>query len=253
MAYAVYTIEITSGNLALESGQVTSAVISRTGGTAPPANAYVTSATSIVTSYYCFSTRYPYFTFNNVAGIGTYFGYSDGLPRHYDSVGTDVVPVYMNDAILSVGTSGTYLSLGIQGGGSGRQVGVYAKGTARETTISITVYYDVRTSASTATFDQNVYAGEQITLTLSNDRISALNHRITATLGSYTTSIQTETGVSSGLEIGIPLEWMNAIPNSTQGTGSMEVATYEGSTLIGAVNYTIYVLVPDDILPTLGA
>lgn len=62
-------------------------------------------------------------------------------------------------------------------------------------------------------------------------RSPSYTHSVTWTFGSYT---HTETGVGTSVTYTIPASWLNAIPSSATGVGSVTVQTYNGSTPIGS-------------------
>lgn len=221
MATAIYTVTITGPRADMSSGSVTSATITRTGGIKPPANAYVTDATATVANYYCYTSRSPYLTFNNALSVGTYFGYTDGLPRHTDALGVETIPCFISDGILGVDDT-AYAGVGVQGGGTGRQIGI-----RENTTITITVEYEVRISASWASFNEEAYAGSDILVSINNEKLAQLRHKVTISLGGYSVSGDAEVGIGT-VSIPIPMDFLYAIPNTLRGVGSMEVETYNG-------------------------
>ena len=78
---------------------------------------------------------------------------------------------------------------------------------------------------------------------------SSFTHTVVFKFGSYT---YTATGVATTTSYAIPMNWLNAIPNSTTGTGSVTVTTYSGSTKIGtAVSASFQLVVPDTVKPSI--
>ena len=74
------------------------------------------------------------------------------------------------------------------------------------------------------------------TLTISRAS-SGFTHTVTAKFGSYSQTIASKTSATS-LKFSPPLSWGAAIPNSTSGTCTYTIQTYNGSTLIGTKTKT---------------
>lgn len=76
---------------------------------------------------------------------------------------------------------------------------------------------------------------------------SSFTHTVQWKLGSHTKST---TGVGSSASYTIPESWLDAIPNSTSGTGTVTVTTYNGSTKIGSASKSFTVKAASDVVPS---
>ena len=80
---------------------------------------------------------------------------------------------------------------------------------------------------------------------------SSFTHTVVFSFGTYS---NTQTGIGTSASYTIPQTWLNAIPNTTSGTGNVTVTTYSGSTKIGsAVSKSFSVTVPSTVVPTISA
>lgn len=76
---------------------------------------------------------------------------------------------------------------------------------------------------------------------------SSFTHTVQWKLGSHTKST---TGVGTSASYTIPESWLDAIPNSTSGTGTVTVTTYNGSTKIGSASKSFTVKAASDVVPS---
>ena len=81
-------------------------------------------------------------------------------------------------------------------------------------------------------------------------RSPSYTHSVTWTFGSYT---HTETGVGTSVTYTIPASWLNAIPSSPNGVGSVTIQTYNGSTPIGGVVGPVQFSVTAAVYPSIGS
>ncbi len=82
-------------------------------------------------------------------------------------------------------------------------------------------------------------------------KASGFTHTVVWKIGSYS---KTTTGVGTSTSYAIPMTWLNAIPNATSGTATVEVTTYNGSTKIGStVSKTFKITVPATVVPTFSS
>lgn len=80
---------------------------------------------------------------------------------------------------------------------------------------------------------------------------SSFTHTVVWKIGSYT---YTATGVATSTSYAIPMTWLNAIPNATTGTATVQVTTYSGSTKIGStVSTTFKITVPSTVVPSFSS
>lgn len=84
-----------------------------------------------------------------------------------------------------------------------------------------------------------------------NRKSSNYTHDVRIKFGAYETTL---TGIGTSASYVIPTEWLNAIPNSTSGTGTVFVTTKSGSTQIGSTVSKRYTLtVPTDAVPSFAS
>ena len=76
---------------------------------------------------------------------------------------------------------------------------------------------------------------------------SSFTHTVQWKLGSHSKS---NTGVATSSSYTIPESWLDAIPNSTSGTGTVTVTTYNGGTKIGSASKRFTVKAASDIVPS---
>ena len=87
-----------------------------------------------------------------------------------------------------------------------------------------------------------------VKITRTND---SYTHTVKWTVGSHTYSA---TKVGTSTSYAIPASWIDALPNSTSGTGKVTVSTYNGSTKIGSdVSKNFTITVPASVVPTVSA
>ena len=85
-------------------------------------------------------------------------------------------------------------------------------------------------------------------MTVNIDRASgSFTHTVQWKLGSHTKST---TGVGTSASYTIPESWLDAIPNSTSGTGTVTVTTYNGDTKIGSTSKSFTVKAASDVVPS---
>lgn len=83
-----------------------------------------------------------------------------------------------------------------------------------------------------------------------NRKSSDFTHTVRYQFGSQSGTIAT--GVGTGTTWVIPLTLMNLIPNSTSGSGTIYVDTYNGSTLVGTKWCGFTATVPSSVIPSLS-
>jgi hypothetical protein len=81
---------------------------------------------------------------------------------------------------------------------------------------------------------------------------SSFTHTIAYTFGSNTTTVTTK-NTSTGISFTLPVSLASQIPNSTSGTCTVKVTTYNGSTAIGSATKTFTLKVPSSVKPTVTA
>lgn len=91
--------------------------------------------------------------------------------------------------------------------------------------------------------------GSEATVTI-HRASSNFTHTVEVTLGNRNTKV---TGAATSAKIKLPLEWCNAITNSTTVTATMVVTTYNGSSKLGTSSKTVSLAVPTSVVPSVSA
>jgi hypothetical protein len=91
--------------------------------------------------------------------------------------------------------------------------------------------------------------GDEISIHM-NRKSSVMTHTVRYQFGEQSGTIAT--GVTTGTKWVIPLTLMNLIPNSTSGSGTIYVDTYNGSTKIGTKSCGFTATVPTSVKPSLS-
>lgn len=119
--------------------------------------------------------------------------------------------------------------------------------------VSITVIYENVPAASTGSFvDSSIDAGTNITLNISNSRLSEVSHKVLWSIGSYSYEQTVSLGVSSATYT-IPLEWLNAMTSSQYGTATAKLTTYYGSSSMGYNTYSFTIIAGATIVPSISS
>lgn len=96
------------------------------------------------------------------------------------------------------------------------------------------------------TIDCNGTNALQLTI---NRASSTFLHEVIFNFGSYS---QTYENVGTSQSFAPPMSWLNAIPNSLKGWGTVTINTFSGSTFIGQTVINFYLNVPASVVPTIG-
>lgn len=184
----------------------------------------------------------------NFGGYGTSASISSNSAQH--AISGNMTGVSSN--ILNVGTSGTSISISIDGKSSDSYNYIYCYGTKFTFTVEVTEKYQMSTIGAS-----NVSFGDNSTVNISNPNLSELNHSVTWTIEgnghTYSGYKTPSAGVSSATCL-IDSAWMDAVPYATSIQCKIEVITKKGSTIIGTSTVTyITVSVPSNIKPTIGS
>lgn len=254
MSKAIYTMTIQSGyDQNIYDGGTTYWSIARTGGDAPPGNAYVYVTKETISYFACLCTGMN----RAYQGVGSneYYGQT-GIEfgdTHYSGSIIRGNHTGVKNTVLSVGSTPATIAL--------TAVALDASGTqcfrfTQNSTIVWEVEWYIQTyvTASTATYTNPVEAGDDITISFANaySSILDLQHEVTLSIGSYSKTEQLPLGTAS-MTTDIPLSWLNAIPNALSGTCNLKLTTYNNNGgLIGSRAYTFILQVPDDVVPVVG-
>ena len=98
--------------------------------------------------------------------------------------------------------------------------------------------------ASSFTLSASTVTAGSTNMTVNISRASSsFTHTVQWKLGSHSKSTSS---VATSASYTIPESWLDAIPNSTNGTGTVTVTTYNGSTKIGSTskNFTVKAAIP---------
>ena len=115
-------------------------------------------------------------------------------------------------------------------------------------TVSDTVSLKTIPRASSFTLSTSSVTAGSTNMTVDIDRASSsFTHTVQWKLGDHSKST---TGVGTSAAYIIPESWVDAIPNSTSGTGTVTVTTYSGSTKIGSSSQNFTVKVPSSVVPS---
>ena len=102
--------------------------------------------------------------------------------------------------------------------------------------------------ASSFTLSASTITAGSTNMTVNISRASSsFTHTVQWKLGSHSKS---NTGVATSSSYTIPESWLDAIPNSTSGTGTVTVTTYNGGTKIGSASKSFTVKAASDIVPS---
>ncbi len=95
-----------------------------------------------------------------------------------------------------------------------------------------------------------VTAGQTATITISNAKLSSLNHKLNIYFGNATSGVMTVAKGVGTKTYAIPLSWLNEKPDIYAGQGTIYCDTYNGSTLVGSTTAIITVIPPDSAGPS---
>ena len=102
--------------------------------------------------------------------------------------------------------------------------------------------------ASSFTLSASTVTAGSTKMTVTMQRASsAFDHMVQWKFGDH---LQSNTSIPTSTSFTIPESWLDAIPNSTSGTGTVIVSTYNGSTLIGRKSQSFTVKAASDIVPS---
>ncbi len=102
--------------------------------------------------------------------------------------------------------------------------------------------------ASSFTLSASTVTAGSTNMTVNISRASSsFTHTVQWKLGSHSKSTSS---VATSASYTIPESWLDAIPNSTSGTGTVTVTTYNGSTKIGSTSKNFTVKADSDVVPS---
>lgn len=236
MASITYSIKVSPQDTIFQGSDTFSATLTRN--ETPPSGATPTSAVIKFTNIRVWSTKYPYIQF------GDYFT-TDGLPNTSGEF-LEVDCTSFSSDILN--TSSASITATVKGVGSTVNAFDF-----NSSSVTLVVEYDQSYGKSTASLSpSSLNAGASMTVSFSNANISSTYHKVTWSFGSYSNTVTTSTGATSA-SYTIPLTWINAIPNAVSGTGTVTVATYADSSLVGSNSYVFTLNVPSTVVPSIGS
>ena len=111
------------------------------------------------------------------------------------------------------------------------------------------VDYTVPYSSSTMN-SASAEAGSALNFTISNSKLSELNHKIKLTFGTQSATVTVGRGVGTA-SYTVPMSWLEQMTDRASATGAAVLETYSGSTLVGSRSYSFTVTAPDSAAPTI--
>lgn len=226
--YAIRIVwNINSQSISDNSSNVTASVQLVSLGSSYTINSTVSKSGSLTIN----GTKYP-FTFTAALSgsqTKTLFTKTVDIPHNADGIKSCS---FSATAGINVTLSGTYFgNVTVSGNGSFNTI-------ARASSIS------------SVTSSIAITGSNEVTVNISRAS-SSFTHTVNFVFGSYSYS---QTGIGTSTSYKIPLTWINAIPNATSGTATVQVTTYSGSTKIGnTVSKTFTVTVPTTFVPTISS
>jgi len=110
------------------------------------------------------------------------------------------------------------------------------------------VDYTVPYSSSTMN-SASAEAGSALNFTISNSKLSELNHKIKLTFGTQSATVTVSRGVGTA-SYTVPMSWLEQMTDKGSANGAAVLETYSGSTLVGSRSYSFTVTTPDSAAPT---
>jgi hypothetical protein len=111
------------------------------------------------------------------------------------------------------------------------------------------VDYTVPYSSSTMN-SASAEAGSALNFTISNSKLSELNHKIKLTFGTQSATVTVGRGVGTA-SYTVPMSWLEQMTDKGSANGAAVLETYSGSTLVGSRSYSFTVTAPDSAAPTI--
>ena len=205
---------------------------------------------------------YTHFTLSPISGSWPSVKYnivSATIGCELRNPGRDTITIKTGDIVLgafgSVGIAGDrneplttnynydiLSSIVLYGGGVGTQI-------ASGSFVTVTVVWELSNVASTFTLSSSVMdADKSVTAIISSQNYS-YTHRLSLTFGSRISNWDIAAGVV-GQDIYCSLEWLDQIPNSTYGVGTVTLYTFSGGVLVGQTSQTLAIRAPANTGPT---
>lgn len=184
----------------------------------------------------------------SIGSFGTTDNISANSSRHRVNVDFSTI----SDSILDVGS--TAVNTSITRTSSNQTIFIFGTEGSPCFTISVNVEYKYSKSSisgGSTNFGQN----STVTINGANSFASELTHEIKWEVsGNGNTYSTTESKSGTGnVSTLIPDSWMNAVPNGTTISCSLEIKTYKGTTLIGTDTGSCTLSVPASVRPTIGS
>lgn len=203
----------------------------------PPSNAVVKSADLRFTDICVGSTNKPYLKFGSLfttAGLESGNGFQKVAVTKWDS---NILDVESDTVTVEI-----------------KNLADNLKAFDFDSTVAtLNVYYRISSSNSNSSLSSSsVDAGETMKVTFNNTNISNVYHTVDWVIGSFSHRVTTGYGDTSASHT-IPYEWLEAIPNSVSGTGTVVVKTYSSSGLLGTSSKTFTQNVPESVVPTFSS
>lgn len=167
--------------------------------------------------------------------------------------------VYLNGIGIDTGRGTHTISVSVAPGTSTYQVAFSFRGKGTGNSVSalvfsgleLTVSYTLNQVTSGLSLDKaTVEAGGTIRATVVPGR-SGYTHRLTVRLGSRSSAQTLATGVTAA-DVSIPAAWLDQMPNSQTGQGTITLETLENGVAFGSVSAGLTVTTPASAAPKIG-
>lgn len=180
-------------------------------------------------------------TYNPPGHVFVYAGTSTSGTRLWNYTGSGGGNSYSVDVSHYVTGNGTFPFYFYKSGNSSSKNYQYFSD------IAVTIEYTIPASTfalSKTTLD----AGDNLAVTISRQNTSYM-HAVIFSFGSRSNTVQ---NVATSASYTIPMEWLDQIPTSVSGTGTVTVQTFDGSTLVGTSTKSFTLTCPASVVPTVG-
>lgn len=180
-------------------------------------------------------------TYNPPGHVFVYAGTSTSGTRLWNYTGSGGGNSYSVDVSSYVTGNGTFPFYFYKSGNSSSKNYQYFSD------IAVTIEYTI--PASTFTLSKTTLdAGDNLAVTISRQNTS-YTHSVIFSFGSRSNTVQ---NVATSASYTIPIEWLDQIPTSVSGTGTVTVQTFNGSTLVGTSTKSFTLTCPASVVPTVG-
>lgn len=115
---------------------------------------------------------------------------------------------------------------------------------------SFVIIYDYTPGYAVSTINSpTADAGSDLEFTITNSKLSALNHKLKLTFGTESATVNVEQGIGTA-SFTVPMAWLQQMTDRATAYGTVVCETYNGNTKIGSKSGTIGITAPDSAAPT---